>query len=63
VVDDGRVTKCGESVGLGMQTMRERAAGLGGRLIVEQGDDGLGWHVRARLPLFEAPETGMGAAE
>jgi signal transduction histidine kinase len=55
VIDDGRAMARGERAGMGMQTMRERAAGAGGTLVVEQGDDGQGWRVRARLPLFETP--------
>ncbi len=57
VVNNGRVTKRVETAGMGMQTMRERAAAVGGTLAVADRDDSQGWHVRARLPLFEAPRV------
>jgi signal transduction histidine kinase len=58
IADDVRVTVAsagrpgaarGQGTGLGLDSMRERAESLGGRL--QAGPDGAGWSVRAVLPL------------
>ncbi len=50
VADDGVGLPPGHRAGVGIASMRERAAELGGELHIEQGDAG-GTHVSARLPL------------
>jgi signal transduction histidine kinase len=50
VADDGRGIAPEARGGVGLHSMRERAAELGGELRVERGE-GRGTHVRARLPL------------
>ena len=54
ITDDGRGIAAERAVGVGLQSMRERARELGGRLDVHGGPDG-GTVVRARLPLPAVP--------
>ena len=50
VVDDGQGIRENHRAGMGLVSMRERAAELGGSCVVEQASDG-GTRVLARLPL------------
>jgi signal transduction histidine kinase len=54
VVDDGIGIPEGRRSGVGLQSMRERAAELNGRYRIEPRDGG-GTRVRADLPLYELP--------
>ena len=54
VVDDGVGIPEGRRSGVGLQSMRERAAELNGRCRIEPRDGG-GTRVRAELPLYELP--------
>jgi two-component system NarL family sensor kinase len=53
VRDDGVGVPEGHRTGVGLQSMRERAAELGGTFVVERADGG-GTVVHARLPLLDA---------
>jgi signal transduction histidine kinase len=50
VTDNGQGLSNGQHVGVGLNSMRERAAELGGDCIVENNPSG-GMHVSARLPI------------
>jgi signal transduction histidine kinase len=54
VSDDGAGLGRDRGVGVGLASMRERAAELGGNCTIEQGETG-GTIVRARLPVPDAP--------
>jgi signal transduction histidine kinase len=54
VVDDGAGIPEGRRSGVGLQSMRERAAELNGRCRIEP-RDGSGTRVRAELPLYALP--------
>ena len=54
VLDDGIGIPEGRRSGVGLQSMRERAAELNGRCRIEPRDGG-GTRVRAELPLYELP--------
>jgi signal transduction histidine kinase len=63
VVDDGLGIPEGRRSGVGLQSMRERAAELNGHCRIEPRESG-GTRVRAELPLYESPaggETGIGS--
>jgi signal transduction histidine kinase len=51
-VDDGDGLGAAAAPGVGLHSMRERAAELGGRLIVRSSDEG-GAAVELRLPVAE----------
>ncbi len=57
IVNDGHITQRAGTAGIGLQTMRERAAGVGGILTADQVADMQGWQVRATLPLFETTSS------
>lgn len=57
VVDDGQGIPAIHPVGLGLQSMTERAAELGGTLTVQPGPHGRGTMVRAELPCRTRPST------
>jgi two-component system, NarL family, sensor kinase len=50
IEDDGRGLPASLKAGIGLLSMRERAAELGGTCVIEAGSEG-GTRVRARLPL------------
>ncbi|MCI4062068.1 hypothetical protein MRQ36_05610 [Micromonospora sp. R77] len=54
VVDDGRGVPAGTPAGVGMQSMRERAEGIGGGCLVGPGADG-GTAVVVRVPADRLP--------
>jgi signal transduction histidine kinase len=50
ITDDGLGLPQEHQAGVGLLSMRERAAELGGSCVIEK-NNGSGTHVRARLPL------------
>ncbi|MDP9372437.1 MAG: hypothetical protein M3Q65_08300, partial [Chloroflexota bacterium] len=62
IADDGRGLPTGHQPGVGLASMRERAAELGGTCAIEPGLAG-GTHVIASLPLGESSVAGRQSSE
>jgi signal transduction histidine kinase len=60
IVDDGIGLPTEHRIGIGLSSMRERAAELGGNCVIERGPN-VGTRVYARLPLLEGEADGRDA--